>query len=234
MDNYLIHYGILGMKWGIRRYQNKDGTLTEAGKNRLNKLVKKDEEYRQKIDKANTVYDQHKIRTKSFKNGKKIQKLTGQVILSDADKKEYEEYVARLLEHQLEFQKLYDDANEVFKNPRNDNEKLSAELDMELWEEALTNNKLERKAVLEHIAKYEDFKVRNGIVKPSKTDEQILDDYRKRGGKLYTSKQLNLALDSVKKELSEYRKKPFKDRDPELEDLMEMEIQDLEQELNKK
>lgn len=30
----LMHYGILGMKWGIRRYQNADGTWTEAGKKR--------------------------------------------------------------------------------------------------------------------------------------------------------------------------------------------------------
>lgn len=28
----LYHWGIKGMKWGVRRYQNKDGTLTSAGK----------------------------------------------------------------------------------------------------------------------------------------------------------------------------------------------------------
>lgn len=34
MDRYLQHYGIPGMKWGIRRFRNKDGSLTEAGKKR--------------------------------------------------------------------------------------------------------------------------------------------------------------------------------------------------------
>lgn len=34
MENYLAHYGILGMKWGVRRFQNKDGGLTALGRKR--------------------------------------------------------------------------------------------------------------------------------------------------------------------------------------------------------
>lgn len=32
--DYLMHYGVVGQKWGVRRYQNPDGTLTEEGKQR--------------------------------------------------------------------------------------------------------------------------------------------------------------------------------------------------------
>ena len=31
-SNALMHYGVKGMRWGVRRYQNADGTLTDAGK----------------------------------------------------------------------------------------------------------------------------------------------------------------------------------------------------------
>ena len=35
MDGEIYHHGILGQKWGVRRFQNKDGSLTTAGKQRL-------------------------------------------------------------------------------------------------------------------------------------------------------------------------------------------------------
>lgn len=34
-ENELIHFGVKGMKWGVRRYQKKDGSLTSAGKKEI-------------------------------------------------------------------------------------------------------------------------------------------------------------------------------------------------------
>ena len=40
----LYHWGIKGQKWGVRRYQNKDGSLTPAGKKRQKKLTADEKE----------------------------------------------------------------------------------------------------------------------------------------------------------------------------------------------
>ena len=36
MEQELYHHGIIGQRWGVRRYQNSDGSLTPAGKRRYN------------------------------------------------------------------------------------------------------------------------------------------------------------------------------------------------------
>lgn len=54
-QDYIAHHGVIGMKWGIRRYQNEDGTLTDKGKARFKevsenpKLQKKQNEAARKI-----------------------------------------------------------------------------------------------------------------------------------------------------------------------------------------
>lgn len=74
-DMLLVHHGILGQKWGIRRYQNKDGTLTEAGKKRYYKIY--DEKgYLTKTGKTEYNRDINKLKNlemaRTFFNKRKI------------------------------------------------------------------------------------------------------------------------------------------------------------------
>ena len=52
----LYHYGVKGMKWGVRRYQNSDGSLTAAGKKRARQEYKADNKTAYELGKKATVY----------------------------------------------------------------------------------------------------------------------------------------------------------------------------------
>ena len=58
-EDELYHHGVKGMKWGVRRYQNADGSLTNAGKKRQARIDKSDAKYRAKQMKKTAAYYDH-------------------------------------------------------------------------------------------------------------------------------------------------------------------------------
>lgn len=76
--NDIYHYGIKGQKWGVRRYQNEDGSLTAAGRKRQQKLTASNREAT--IAKGTTLYrvsDSSKSDTSSGKIYVSANKETG-------------------------------------------------------------------------------------------------------------------------------------------------------------
>lgn len=86
----IYHYGIKGQKWGIRRFQNPDGTLTDAGRKRyLNSdgsLTKKGEKFVKKQSKGNRIREfdiRHRLQLETdqkYKEAKENLKKSGYTI----------------------------------------------------------------------------------------------------------------------------------------------------------
>lgn len=70
-ETILSHHGIKGQKWGVRRYQNKDGSLTGAGKHRFKKISNDPEKQRKEKEYTKQILDaraqQEKETSKSFR-----------------------------------------------------------------------------------------------------------------------------------------------------------------------
>lgn len=64
-NKYICHWGIKGMRWGVRRFQNPDGTLTPAGKKRYSRSTSNGETERDKPSMAQKAKD--KIKSKVTK-----------------------------------------------------------------------------------------------------------------------------------------------------------------------
>ena len=59
-DGELYHYGVPGMKWGVKRYQNEDGSLTTRGKRRFDRVANSKRAQRRNTKAAISVLKSYK------------------------------------------------------------------------------------------------------------------------------------------------------------------------------
>ena len=90
-SNELYHHGIKGQKWGVRRYQNKDGTLTAAGKKREQKMNDKLKSANKKLRSANKELKALRSENASLKKtastaSKKVSEMSDEEIGENSNK----------------------------------------------------------------------------------------------------------------------------------------------------
>lgn len=106
-NNYLMHYGVIGMKWGYRRYQNYDGSLKVAGKLRRAKDLEAKAASYKKAAKSMTNQDDLKKKTKLEVKSSKLS-ARAEKYKAQYEKKYAKTYVKDLNKALKEYNKIYD------------------------------------------------------------------------------------------------------------------------------
>ena len=77
-NNYLTHYGIKGQRWGVRRFQNKDGSLTPRGR----KQVKTSTSTKKEVSPEQRSINRAKLK-RGISVGGKILGVVGTILVAD-------------------------------------------------------------------------------------------------------------------------------------------------------
>lgn len=105
-QNTLCHHGIKGQKWGVRRYQNPDGSLTAAGKKRF-KRASNDEKIRNEHSRnAKSILYQQSLQNKE--NAKMWKQEAKEAKVFDDFDKEYYNTISNLAKESIRKSKMYD------------------------------------------------------------------------------------------------------------------------------
>lgn len=120
-NNFLMHHGVMGMKWGVRRYQNQDGSYTDAGRKRYgigstSKKPKHVEHLLNDMAKA-TVGDKRKIIKDSNDLNKAEHNLA--IAKTKGDKRQIKKYLEQVSIKEKDLNRSIDDLESMQEQIRN-------------------------------------------------------------------------------------------------------------------